>query len=94
MTADVSDMQTVKNFMHECGLTLVTESAVALTMRVAGTIAQMDAAFGVEIKWLIDEQGRKYLSYSGEISLPESLNGVVQAVLGLDQRPVARPATV
>ena len=60
---------------------------------MTGTIAQMDAAFGVDVKWRIDEQGRKYLSYAGQISLPEALKGVVQAVLGLDQRPAARPAT-
>ncbi len=93
LSADAADLEAVRNFTREHQLTVVTESAAARTVRVTGAIAQMDAAFGVDVKWRIDEQGRKYLSYTGQISLPETLKGVVQAVLGLDQRPAARPAT-
>ena len=94
LSAGAKDMQAVSDFMREHRLTVVTESAAARTVRVTGAIAQMDAAFGVNIRWRIDEQGRKSLSYTGEIVLPNVLHGVVEAVLGLDPRPAAKPAVV
>lgn len=95
LSADPADMRVVRDFMRKQGLAVVTENASARSVRVTGSITQMDAAFGVDVKWRIDEQGRKYLSYTGQISLPETLKSIVEAVLGLDQRPAAaRPATV
>ena len=47
-------------------------------------------AFGVAIQWRVDLESRKYLSYQGPLTVPANLAGIVEAVLGLDQRPVAR----
>jgi kumamolisin len=90
LSADPADLEAVRAFARDNGLKILAESAEARTVRVDGTVAQVGKAFGVEIEWRIDEQGRKYLSYRGALTVPAQLNGVVEAVLGLDQRPVAR----
>ena len=90
LSADPADLVEVRAFARDNGLKILAENAEARTMRVDGTLTQVGKAFGVDIQWRIDEQGRKYLSYRGALTVPAQLNGIVEAVLGLDQRPVAR----
>jgi kumamolisin len=91
MAADPDDLQAVRDFVREHGLVIVSENAPARTIRVEGTIQQMDSAFGVKMAWSAESGGNQYLSYRGQISLPSALQRIIEAVLGLDQRPVARP---
>ena len=86
------DLAAVEAFARGHGLAIVTENAEARTLRVTGSVAQVGKAFGVEIEWRVDPQGQKYLSYRGELTIPAPLTGIVEAVLGLDQRPIARRA--
>jgi kumamolisin len=90
LSADPGDLAAVRAFVRDNGLKILAENAEARTVRVEGTVVQVGKAFGVDIEWRIDEQGRKYLSYRGALTVPTELNGIVAAVLGLDQRPVAR----
>ena len=90
MAADPKDLATVKSFADTHGLRLVSEDPSARTVRVEGSIRQIEAAFGVSMHQERDGAMQEYLSYHGDIVLPESLTGVVDAVLGLDRRPVAR----
>jgi kumamolisin len=92
LRADPADLAAVRNFIHEYGLTILSESAEARTVRAEGSLARVGQAFGVEIQERIDEHGEEYLSYQGVLTVPASLAGVVEAVLGLDQRPAARRA--
>ena len=87
--ADPEDMALVRSFVEEYGLTIVEENSVARTVRVKGTVEQIGKAFGVQLR-MIDTGGQQYLSYAGSISVPKPLAGVITAVLGLDQRPVAQ----
>ena len=88
--ADPQDMAAVRAFVDTNGFRILNENAAARTIRIEGTIQQMDHAFGVQMAWFENAQGERYLSYRGTISIPESLDGVVVAVLGLDERPAAR----
>ena len=92
ISANPDDLAVVRQFAHDYGLEILAEDAEARTLRIEGTAAQLGKAFGVSIQYRIDPQARKYLSYQGGLTLPSQLNGVVEAVLGLDQRPVARHA--
>lgn len=87
--ADPEDMALVRSFVEEYGLTIVEENSVARTVRVKGTVEQIGKAFGIQLR-MIDTGGQQYLSYAGSISVPKPLAGVITAVLGLDQRPVAQ----
>lgn len=88
--ADPNDVAAVRDFAVQNGLKVIEENAAARTLRLEGTVQQMDAAFGVEIARFEDKQGQRFLSYQGTILVPESLRGIIIAVLGLDQRPAAR----
>ena len=88
--ADPQDMAAIRDFASSNGLTVTHENPAARTLRIEGTVQQMDAAFGVQLAWFEDPQGQRFLSYQGALSIPESLQGVIVAVLGLDQRPAAR----
>jgi kumamolisin len=88
--ADPQDVAAVRDFAVQNGLTVTEENPAARTMRIEGTVEQMDAAFGVKIARFENPNGQQYLSYQGPISIPASLQGIIVAVLGLDQRPAAR----
>jgi kumamolisin len=90
MRVDPADLAAVHAFVEGYGLTVTAENAAARTVHVEGSVMLVGQAFGVEIEWRVDAEERKYLSYQGELTVPEDLAGIVTAVLGLDQRPVAR----
>lgn len=86
--ADPKDLQAVESFAQEYGLTVTSANLAARTVKVEGTATDFNRAFGIDLSSF-----GNYVSYSGPITVPESLAGVVVAVLGLDDRPVARPRT-
>ncbi len=90
LRADPADLAAVRAFVHEYGLKIVSENAEARTLRVEGSLAQVGKAFGVYLQLRTDEHGKEYLSYHGPLTIPAALEGKVDAVLGLDQRPIAR----
>ncbi len=85
-----TDLTAAHAFVHEYGLKIVSENAEARTMRVEGSLAQVGKAFGVNIQLRTDQNGKQYLSYQGPLTVPAPLHEIVEAVLGLDQRPIAR----
>jgi kumamolisin len=90
LAASPRDLRTIRHFVAEQGMHVVCENTAARTIRVEGTIRQMETAFGVSMHQRRDDSGHEYLCYDGEIKLPQALTGIVEAVLGLDRRPVAR----
>jgi kumamolisin len=88
--ADPEDLEAVRAFAERYGLKIVDENAATRTIRVRGTVEQIDEAFAVRLGWFPAPDGQSHLSYEGTISVPEQVAGVIMAVLGLDQRPVAR----
>lgn len=88
--ADPQDIAAVRDFAAQSGLKVVDENPAARTIRIEGTVQQMDAAFGVKIARFENPEGHQFLSYQGTVSIPASLESVIVAVLGLDQRPAAR----
>jgi kumamolisin len=88
--ADPQDLTALRCFAEQYGLATVDEKPDARTVHLRGTVQQMDAAFGTQLREFQDAQGDRYLSYEGPLSVPGSLGGAVIAVLGLDQRRIAR----
>ncbi|HTW44569.1 MAG TPA: S53 family peptidase [Acidobacteriaceae bacterium] len=90
--ANAADFEQMRRFAHEHGLS-VDEGASSLSRRtivLRGTVQHLEKAFGVELHDY--ESGEKrFHGFTGAVSLPESHAGVVEAVLGLDARPVAKP---
>ena len=89
--ADPDDLDVVRSFAKTHGLAVVDENPGSRTIRLASTVQPMNKAFGVQLGWYEDAEGRRYLSHEGAVSIPEELSPIVTAVLGLDQRPIAKP---
>ncbi|MBV9085355.1 MAG: hypothetical protein JOZ62_21985 [Acidobacteriaceae bacterium] len=90
LAASPNDIAAVRAFANQYGLKIIEESAQTRRIHLEGTVQQIAAAFGVHLAYAQDSEGHQYLTYNGSISVPKSLAGIVVAVLGLDQRPVAR----
>ncbi len=88
--ADPADFAQVRAFAQAQHLLVVQEHAARRTMIVSGTVAQFSAAFGVQLH-RTGAPGGTYRGRTGPIHLPAELDGIVEAVLGLDNRPQAKP---
>ena len=88
--ADPEGIAAVKIFAISYGLAVVQEDATRRTMILSGTVAQFNKAFGVDLQQFEHEDG-SYRGRTGPIFLPEKLKDFVDAVLGLDNRPQAKP---
>ena len=88
--ADPADFARIDAFAEEYGLTVEDASVARRTVRLSGTIADMNKAFGVKLK-RYKKAGMTYRGRTGSISIPSELSGVVERVLGLDDRPTTTP---
>lgn len=88
--AEPKDLARVRNFARKHGLAVVLEHAARRTVTLSGTVAQFSKAFKVELQRYEHDAG-SYRGRTGPLHLPGELRGVVQAVLGLDNRPQAKP---
>jgi len=88
--ADAADLAAVKAFAADNGLTVVQEHAAARTVVLSGTVAQFNKAFSVHLQQFAHPEGT-YRGRTGTIQLPAELDGIIEAVLGLDNRPQAQP---
>jgi len=88
--ADPADIALIENFAHEYSLTVVERSAARRSVVLTGTAENMQKAFGTSLAHYQVPAG-SYRGRTGSIMLPANLQGVVTAVLGLDNRPAAKP---
>ena len=86
------DVDKVIEFAHANGLAVVEQNLPGRTVKLSGTVAAMQKAFGVDLKIYQDATGKhSYRGRIGEIHLPAPLDGVVESVHGLDNREQAKP---
>jgi len=91
-TADPDALKLVKAFAKEFNLKVETDPTAAIrrTVQLTGAASDAQKAFGVELNQKTIA-GVEYRVREGSIRVPESLSGSVLAVLGLDNRPQAKP---
>jgi kumamolisin len=94
--ADPADAQLVSEVLGSYGLTVTETHLESRRLMVSGTIAAMQSAFGTRLSAVTsphpDGSGDVQHRYrTGSLSVPAQLSGVITAVLGLDDRPQARP---
>jgi kumamolisin len=96
--ADPASFDTVRQFAHQHGLA-VDEASSSLprrTLVLRGPTKAVEAAFGVELHDYepagagTSGTGQRFHTFSGTVTVPSGLAGLVDAVLGLDGRPVAK----
>ncbi|GGG97194.1 S53 family peptidase [Silvibacterium dinghuense] len=91
--ASPADFDQIRSFAHQHGLT-VDESASSLARRtivLRGTAQAMQLAFGVTLHDYTTRTGHKFHGFTGTLSLPDEHASAIEAVLGLDARPIATP---
>jgi len=87
--ADPADAAAVARFATSHGLVVAAEDLARRTITLSGQVAAFNAAFGVSLRRM-EHPGGTYRGRTGAIHLPEDLKDIVEAVLGLDNRPQAR----
>jgi len=94
--ADSDDAQLVADVLGGYGLTVTEFHLPSRRLKVSGTIAAMQSAFGTTLSAVSsphpDGTGHVQHRYrTGSLSVPAQLSGIITAVVGLDDRPAARP---
>jgi kumamolisin len=87
--AQDSEVAPVVSFLERRGLRVAAVEPDRRLIRAEGSVAQLEAAFGASID-AYERAGGRYVAPSGPLSVPAELADKVQAVLGLDTRPLTR----
>jgi kumamolisin len=78
-------------FAKQHGLKVVEADPAKHAVRLEGTYGQAEAAFQPEDLGMYRIKGRDVVARSGHLSVPDELAQDVVAVMGFDERPVAKP---
>ncbi|MEZ2389566.1 protease pro-enzyme activation domain-containing protein [bacterium RCC_150] len=93
--ASTSDLELAVETFTGLGLEIIDSDAAARRIRLAGRVEQFSRVFATALDELTSNgPGATSVSHrhrTGGLSVPEALDGIVVAVLGLDDRPQARP---
>ena len=81
------DIALIRRFARSHHLKIGTVSRSRRCVVVSGTLAAFSRAFAVNFT-CHDFQGRSYRSFGQQIRVPKYLKGVVEGVLGLEDRPL------
>jgi kumamolisin len=93
--ADPADVALAGSALSRLGLEVVEADAGSRRLKVAGTVKAFSEAFATTISRARTPQrfepgGVVHRYRTGPLNLPDTLSGVVTAVLGIDDRPQAR----
>jgi len=82
------DIARIRRFAAAQGLEIVTVEPARRLIKLAGTVGMLQAAFGTQLD-LYRQGDRQFRARTGMLHLPADLLPIVEAVLGLDDRPAA-----
>lgn len=90
--ADPAHLEKIRAFAREYHLQVLERGDELLrrTVMLAGTVANMEKAFSVELSSIEHPDGT-YRGHTGAIHMPEDCAACVSGVFGLDTRPVVHP---
>jgi len=80
--ASDADIAAVRAFVGSHGIAVTDAHAGAAAVRLQGTAAQFNAAFGITLL-AVQKPDRTYISYEGMLSVPAEMDGVIDHVFGL-----------
>jgi len=84
------DVQALRDFAARNGLAVESVEPARRLVKLSGTAAQIQSAFGVDLA-TYQVEGKSFRSHAASVRLPDNLADRVEAVLGLDTRPIAKP---
>jgi kumamolisin len=95
--AHPDDLDAVRRFAGEAGLTVTDVDVARRAVGLRGTVDRLAGAFEAQLAGMYQPAGRGAASYrgrTGPLTVPSELGDVVLGVFGLDDRPQARPHIV
>ncbi|MGI8553665.1 MAG: S53 family peptidase [Dehalococcoidia bacterium] len=87
--ANAEDLAKVEAFARAHGLEVIESSIAKRSVQLRGTVADLSSAFGVDLKHYQSAED-SYRGRTGPIHVPPELDGIVEAVFGLDNRRVGQ----
>jgi kumamolisin len=87
--ATTADLEKIRAFAAEYGLTVTSEDRASRTVKLRGTVQAFNQAFGVNLRRYQHSSGT-YRCRTGALTIPVELEAVVEGVFGLDNRPQAK----
>jgi kumamolisin len=88
--ASPDDIARVQATLERFGLTVGDASGVGRSMRMSGTVAQMEEAFHAGLGLYRSADQGEFRGREKDVQIPVELEGIVTGVFGLDERRVAR----
>ena len=88
--ASKADADKVAKSLKKFGLKVEEVLLASRSMRVSGTIGQMEKAFKPGLEMMHSVRQGDYRGRTGTLQIPAELKGIVKSVLGLDERQMAR----
>ncbi|MBS1600722.1 MAG: S8/S53 family peptidase [Bacteroidetes bacterium] len=89
--ANEKDIDKIESFAQQNDLTIVDSSAARRSVVLKGTVQHFSKAFGVYLSNYQHDDGKIYRGRMGSIKIPAALEGIIEGVFGLDDRPQAKP---
>jgi len=83
------DFAKIADFANETGLAIVKQDPARRLVKLSGPIDKIEAAFRTKLQYYNDGQ-QGFRARSGSLSAPADVVDRVEAVLGLDTRPIAK----
>jgi kumamolisin len=88
--ADPADIAKVEQFAQGSHLTVVRSDLSQRIVILSGTLQDVSAAFRVQLVQYTSPRGN-YRGRVGPVQIPAELQGIIEGIFGLDNRPQARP---
>jgi kumamolisin len=88
--AQREDADKVARILESYGLKIDEVSLPSRSIRVSGTVTQMEAAFHPKLGIYQSKEQGEFRGREGKLKIPAELDGIVTGVFGLDERRVAR----
>ena len=84
------DIDAISKFVSTSGLSIVKIDASRRLIKVSGTADKLEAAFRTKLHYYNDGK-TPFRARAGSLSVPSDVVNSIEAVLGLDTRPIANP---
>ncbi len=88
--ASPADIEKVRAFATQYNLKVASEDRASRTVKLTGTVQAFNDAFGATLRRYEHLSGT-YRCRTGALTIPADLDGIIEGVLGLDNRPQAKP---
>ena len=81
----------VVNYLRGSGLTVSQTYPTRTQVDVVGSVRRVNAAFGIQIKRFVADDGTTFRAADTSVTLPAAMSGLISAVTGLDTSRKATP---